>query len=163
MMPKSMILPVVVALAMLGCSRPDSSNRQLAHRYFEEMINQGRPEVADELLTSDVRFTNPPVALRTREELKQLITTLRQGFPDIHFRIDDVIAEDGKVATRWTMSGTQQGEIAGRPPTGKRMEVTGMDIFHIEGGRIRQIWVNMDVLGQAQQLGWLGGAGAPQR
>jgi steroid delta-isomerase-like uncharacterized protein len=92
-----------------------------------------------------------------------VVAALRKGFPDLHFRIDDVIAEDGKVATRWTMTGTQQGELPGHAPTGKRMVVTGMDIFRVEKGRIPEIWVNMDVLGQVQQLGWLGVPGPVQR
>jgi hypothetical protein len=73
-MPKSMVLSAIVALAIVGCSRPEShlsANKQLVQRYFEEIINQGRFGVADELVGSDVRFTNPPTVLRTREEFKQ--------------------------------------------------------------------------------------------
>ncbi len=157
---------IIVALLAGGCERSGSdraANKQVAERYFEEIINQGRLAVADELMSPDVRFTNPPVTLHNREEFKKLITMLRGGFPDIRFRIEDVVAEGDKVATRWTMSGTHRGEFRGHAPSGKSMTVTGMDIFRITGGRIREIWVNMDVLGQAQQLGWLPSAEPPGR
>lgn len=59
-------------------------------------------------------------------------------------RLEDELAEGNKVTTRWVMRGTQGT---------RKMDVTGMDIFLIENGKIREIWVNMDTLAQAQQLG----------
>jgi steroid delta-isomerase-like uncharacterized protein len=159
-------LLLLAAFLAAGCAGPrtdSSANKKIAERYFEEILSQGNLAVADELLASDVRFTNPPLTLHSREELKQLVTALRGAFPDLRFRLEDTVAEGDKVATRWTMTGTHRGEIQGRAPTGKAMNVSGMDIFRITEGRIQEIWVNMDVLGQAQQLGWLPGPEASPR
>ncbi|MBI3693459.1 MAG: ester cyclase [Acidobacteria bacterium] len=145
-MAKAIAGVVIVALLTGGCGRSRSgrgANQRVAERYFEEILNLGRLAVADELLDPDVRFTNPPVTLHNREEFKKLVTALRGGFPDLRFRIEDVVAEGDKVATRWTMSGTHQGEIGGHAPSGKSMTVTCMDIFRISGGRIREIRVNI--------------------
>lgn len=148
-------LVAVAVVAPVAAVPSVTENKTVARRYFEEILNQGRLAVADELVAPDVRFDNPPVSLTSREQFKGLVKALRSGFPDLTFRVDDVIAEGDKVATRWTLTGTHTGDLGGRPPSGKAMTVTGMDIFLIKEGRIQQIWVNMDVLGQAQQLGWM--------
>jgi steroid delta-isomerase-like uncharacterized protein len=161
-------LSLLVGAAVLfsGCarSRPEPSvNKRIAERYFGEILSQGRLATADEILAPAVRFTNPPLTLHSREELKQLVTALRGAFPDLRFHLEDALAEGDRVATRWTMTGTHRGEIQGKAATGKSMSVSGMDIFRIADGRIQEIWVNMDVLGQAQQLGWMPGSeGSPR-
>jgi predicted ester cyclase len=72
------------------------------------------------------------------------VATLRTAFPDLHFTREDELAEGNKVAIRWVMRGTQGT---------RKMDVSGMDMFLIENGKIREIWVGMDSLAQAQQLG----------
>ena len=129
-------------------------NKGIARRYFEEICNQGNFAEAETLLAANFVFENPPVRCEGIEAFKQLITGLRTAFPDMRFSIEDEIAEGNKVCTRWRGTGTQRGEFRGIPPTHKQFEVTGMDIFQIIGGKIERIWVNMDMLGQAQQLGW---------
>jgi steroid delta-isomerase-like uncharacterized protein len=160
-MSPTILAAAVLALTVLGPASDPAENRRLAVRYFDEILSQGRIDVADELLSAEVRFRNPPVTLTSRDDFKQLVRALRAAFPDLKFKLEDTIAEGDRVATRWTMTGTHLGELPGRAPTGKTMTVSGMDIFHIAGGRIQEIWVNMDSLGQAQQLGWL--APAPPR
>jgi predicted ester cyclase len=55
----------------------------------------------------------------------------------------------------WTLRATQSVEYQGHPPAGKTMTVTGISIFRLANGKIQEITVNMDRLGQMQQLGWL--------
>ena len=74
----------------------------------------------------------------------KLVAALRSAFPDLHFTLEDELAEGNKVATRWVMRGTQGP---------RKVDVSGMDIFLIENGKIREIWVNMDTLAQARQMG----------
>jgi predicted ester cyclase len=61
--------------------------------------------------------------------------------------------EEDKVVTRWTATGTRQGEFMGMPPTGKPVRFSGIYIYRIAGGRIAEIWVSLDALGLMQQLG----------
>ena len=77
------------------------------------------------------------------------------AFPNLHFTFEDLIAEGDKVVVRETMSGTQQGELMGIPPTGKQFSVTGIEIYRFEGGKIVEHWLESDMLGLLQQLGAL--------
>jgi predicted ester cyclase len=76
------------------------------------------------------------------------VASLRGAFPDLRFTLEDEIAESNKVATRWIMRGIQGA---------RKVDVSGMDIFVIENGRIRETWVNMETLAQAKQMGTVGG------
>jgi predicted ester cyclase len=64
---------------------------------------------------------------------------------------------------RWTMSGTHQGELMGIAATGKRMTVTGFDLFRIAGGKIVEMWQDADQLGMLQQLGAIPAPGQSDR
>jgi predicted ester cyclase len=75
------------------------------------------------------------------------------AFPDLHFTVEDIIAEGDKVVTRLTCRGTQQGAFMGIPPTGKQATVTAIDINRFAGGKSVEHWLNMDTLGLLQQLG----------
>jgi steroid delta-isomerase-like uncharacterized protein len=131
------------------------NNKTIARRYFEEILNKGDNATISALIADDVVFRNPPFVVKGLDGFRKLIASLRATFPDLHFTIEDELAEADKVATRWVMRGTQSGPVEGQPATGKKMEVSGMDIFRISGGKVREVWVNMDAMGQAQQLGWL--------
>jgi predicted ester cyclase len=69
-----------------------------------------------------------------------------------HF-VEDSIAERDKVAYRWTYRGTHQGELMGIGPTGKEVQITGITIDRISGGRVEEEWNRFDQLGMLQQLG----------
>lgn len=77
------------------------------------------------------------------------------GFPDHQTIIDDLIAEDGKVAARITMTGSHQGEFMGVPPTGRSVKFTGMYIARIENGKIVEHCGEEDGVSLLQQLGVL--------
>jgi predicted ester cyclase len=74
------------------------------------------------------------------------------AFPDLHFKVEDMIAEGNKVVTRITISATHQGPFMGILPTGKHMTITSIDIKRIAGGKFVEHWVNYDQLGLLQQL-----------
>ena len=84
---------------------------------------------------------------------KQLLTAFWTAFPDAHVVVEDLIAEGDKVARRFTMRGTHQGDFMGMPPTGKQVSWTGIDIERIEAGKFVESWANFDDLGLMQQLG----------
>jgi steroid delta-isomerase-like uncharacterized protein len=136
-------------------SRMPAENKLLARRYFEQILNDGNFSVADTLLASDFIFRNPPIVAQSVSEFKTVIDSVRRAFPDLHFTIYDEIAEADKVVIRWTVTGTQRGDFLGHPASGKTIDVTGINIFRMAGGRIQEIWVNMGRLGEAEQLGWI--------
>jgi predicted ester cyclase len=81
---------------------------------------------------------------------------LLQAFPDLQITVEDMVAEGDKVAVRWRLRATHQGEFMGIPPTGNQVTMTGIDINRLEGGRLVERWGNEDMLGLLQQLGVMG-------
>ena len=130
-------------------------NKEIIRRYFEGWGNRGDPAVADELIATNVTLRNPPAILHSLAEYKQGMKVFHTAFPDLHFTIEDLVAEGDKVVVRWTLQATNSSEYQGHAPTGKTITVTGISIFRLAEGKIQEITVSMDRLGQAQQLGWL--------
>ena len=76
-----------------------------------------------------------------------------KAFPDFHDTIDDQVAEEDKVVTRFTSTGTHRGALMGLQPTNKRASWMGIVIDRIEEGKIVEEWVSWDLFGMMQQLG----------
>jgi steroid delta-isomerase-like uncharacterized protein len=131
------------------------SNKALSRRLLEEAFNAGNIDVIDELDTTD--FVNHDAALPEPmvgpDAAKATISGYRTAFPDLRITIEEQIADDQGVATRWSAKGTHEGDLMGMAPTGKQATVTGMTIDRIVDGRIAESWTNWDTLGMLQQLG----------
>ena len=129
-------------------------NKAISRRVFEEVWNKGN--VADFIEHSDENTVFYPPAgpsLQGTEAFKQWVLLYRNAFPDLHFTIEDQIAEGDKVVTRWTARGTHKCKLMGISPTGKQVTVTGINFSHIVGGLYVEFWTNFDALGMMQQLG----------
>lgn len=87
------------------------------------------------------------------EGAKRFVEMYRNAFPDLRITVEDLVAEGDKVLTCWTARGTHQGEFMGIPPSGNRVEFTGISIDRIEGGKFVESWSNYDALGMMQQIG----------
>jgi steroid delta-isomerase-like uncharacterized protein len=128
-------------------------NKAFMRRGIEEVWNEGDFDVVNELLASDFVSHLPHDELHGPEGVKQYFGMLRRAFPDIHFTIEDQIAEGDLVVTRWTARATHQGEFQGISPTGKSATVTGITINRFANGKVVEGWANLDELGLLQQLG----------
>jgi steroid delta-isomerase-like uncharacterized protein len=140
-------------------------NKRVMRRIFEEGMNRGRLEVLDDLVAADYVDhdpNNPPDIPPGREGLKQLMSMYRAAFPDIEMTIEQQLAEGDLVTTRWTARGTHQGELAGMPPTGKQVSISGIFIDRITDGHLRESWAAWDLHGMLLQLGAIP-APAPSR
>ena len=127
-------------------------NKAHVRRGFEA-VNQKNLAVFDELLTPDVVFHNASTTMEGLEAYKQFLSMYMTAFPDLHFTIEDMIAEGDTVVARFTTRGTHQGNLMGIPPTGKQVSGTGMFIDRIVNGKALEQWFNTDDLGLLQQLG----------
>jgi predicted ester cyclase len=96
------------------------------------------------------------------EDAKQEAANVRRGFPDLESTIEDLIAERDKIVAHWRAQATHRGEYMGIPPTGNRVNFTGISIYRIEGGKIAESWGVSDLLGMMQQLGAVSGPGEAQ-
>ena len=131
-------------------------NRDLARRFMDEVYNKGNLDFIDEVVASnwvDHDPNSPEGMSRGVEGAKQFAEMYRNSFPDLHMTVEDLIAEGDKVVMRWTARGTHQEELMGIPPSGNRVEVTGINIDRIEGGKFVESWSNYDILGLMQQIG----------
>ncbi len=122
------------------------ANKALLRRHFDEVLNQGKLDVVDEIY-GDYYVLDAPVQTDGsasahgqtlgRDGLKRRVMLFRTGFPDIHFTVDNILAEDDKVAVQYTFSGTHTGQFLELGPSGQHISVTGMLIASVIDGRIQ--------------------------
>ncbi|MDQ3911127.1 MAG: ester cyclase [Actinomycetota bacterium] len=131
-------------------------NKALVRRELEEIFNEGKLELADELLAPDYTVHDSALAepVHGIAGFKRLRASYHDASSDVRTTIDDMVAEGDRVVTRWTTRSTHdKGEMMGVPPTGKRIEVTGITLNRISGGKIAEDWTVWDSLGLLRQLG----------
>lgn len=92
----------------------------------------------------------PPLNYEMHEQFQMM---LYAAFADVHYTLDDLIAEGDRVAARWTASSTHTGEFQGIAPTGKSSTIGGISIFRLVDGQVVEEWISYDNLGLMQQLG----------
>ncbi len=105
--------------------------------------------VVDEIFSPDFRDNSTPAQLPGVEGVKGYILAVREGFPDIHVTIEDMIAEADKIAVRTRWHGTHLGTYEGIAPTGKHVTRTMIQLFSIVDGKIAPEWVEGIGLEQA--------------
>ncbi|MDQ3864382.1 MAG: ester cyclase [Actinomycetota bacterium] len=132
-------------------------NKENIRRVLEEAFGQGKMEIVDEVLDSDFVCYDPNSEsgeIRGADTMKGEIEYFRQAVPDLTYTVEDQLAEGDKVVTRWKASGTHQGEFFGVPGSGKRIEMTGINIDRFdESGRVVEEWPEYDLLGAMRQMG----------
>lgn len=135
------------------------SNKLLAHRVWEEVWRQGQLSRIDELFTTDfVRHDPGGRELHGTDQNRQFIRSIRAAFPDVHYTVEDQIAEGDRVVVRYRFQGSHLGAFQGMPPTGKQVTYTGILIYRIADGKIAEQWTELDLLGFLRQLGVLPGS-----
>jgi steroid delta-isomerase-like uncharacterized protein len=128
-------------------------HEQSVRKLIEEVWNKGNLKVYDEVCTADLIVNDPMDPVRGLEAAKGVVKKYRTAFPDCRLDIDEIFSADDKVVTRWRYSGTNNGPLEGMAPTGRRVNGTGLTIYHFMGDRIREEFSNWDALGLLQQLG----------
>lgn len=96
---------------------------------------------------------DPTNSTHDREGVRQFTIALRTAFPDVLCTVNDIVAEGDKVAARFPLWGTHRGEFMGVPATGRRIEMSGIDIVRFEAGKAAEHWGEFDQVGMFQQLG----------
>ena len=132
-----------------------TANKKVVRRYFEEVLNAGNLKKIRELIAPDY-VSHYPAGYELGggpEDVEQIVTSVREAFPDVHFTVDDLIAEGEKVVCRWTFQGVQEGNFMGIPPTGREATVMGIAVYRVVDSQIAEAWVAWDVLGLMRQLG----------
>ena len=109
----------------------------------------------DEVFEPDVLVRTPlPIEATGAQAIKEVFAKLCRAFPDLHIKVEDLIAEGDKVVSRHTVTGTHRGgDYMGLSPTGKSITYDEIFILRFGGGRIAETWGVVDVLSQMKQLG----------
>lgn len=130
------------------------NNKAVIRKFVEEVINQNRMDRADDLVGEDFVELDPlPGQRQGREGLKETLGVMRAGFPDMHWVVEEMVAEEDKVVTRFTWTGTHRGTFLGVPATGRSVTVKGVVMDQLAGGKMSYSRILMDSLGLMRQLG----------
>ena len=122
---------------------------------FVEFINSAREDLARELVGADAVFHVPgrDAPVQGPAGYLEVIGMMRSGFPDIQWTLEETITEGDRIAARFTMRGTHEGEFLGVPPSGKKIAVQAINFYRLSGGRIVEERGQPDLLGLLQQIG----------
>ncbi len=130
-------------------------NKNLISQFYNEVWGKGNLSFADqvfhqEYIRHDLRPGNP---LPGPEGQKKIAGDFRRAFPDLSIHLDLIFATEDFVAARWTMTGTHTGKWGNIEPTNKKATFSGVNLFRMEEGKVKEIWNHRDDLGLMEQLG----------
>ncbi|MFN8473699.1 MAG: ester cyclase [Anaerolineae bacterium] len=134
-------------------------NKAIVRRFYDEVWNQGRLDVADDLFTPTFRDVEaPPDVPPGPQGVKDFVALNLRRFPDMHYTLDDLIAEGDRVVADWTATGVNTGDLSRRnqpplAPTGKRVVWHGVTIFRLSDGQIVEYRITQNLLGVFRELG----------
>jgi predicted ester cyclase len=129
-----------------------ADNKELIRRLFDEVVNNGKLDVVEDLMSPDFS-TVTPMGVLNREGFKGFVTGWRGAFPDIHCEVSDLIAEGDTVAWAVRARGTHEGEFNGMPATGRSVDFDSLNIAHARDGQLVDHRVLMDFATMMAQLG----------
>ena len=130
--------------------------KALARHFLEEWSKGKAATMAamDETCAPNIVFHNASgMDIPNLNALKQFVGVICDAFPDVHFTVDDIVAEGDKVVVRYTWTGTHTGSFMGIPPTNKKVTMWEIEIARVVGGKMVEVWSRSDNMGIMQQLG----------
>ncbi len=129
-----------------------TDNKQVVRRMFTDIINDGKLDLVDELF--DPEFTSEtPQGTLDRNWFRQYVATWRDGFPDIHCEVGDLIEDGDQLAWSVRATGTHTGDFMGIPATGRTVDFDSLNIGRFRDGRGYQHKVLMNDIKMMTQLG----------
>jgi steroid delta-isomerase-like uncharacterized protein len=127
---------------------------QTARRMYDLISAHDIDGFADHLADDFVEHETAPGLEPTKDGVKQFFSMYVAAFPDLRFDAEDLLASGDKVVGRFRATGTHEGDFMGIPPTGKAVDVQGIDIIRFaDDGLALEHWGVFDALGMMQQLG----------
>jgi steroid delta-isomerase-like uncharacterized protein len=130
----------------------NETNIATFRRAIDEGWNRGNVEAIDELFAPDFVEHQRGIA-PGREGVKGSIRALRTAFPDLHLAVEDAAVADDRVWLRLRGTGTHEGPFMGLPATGRRIDITVIDVARVVDGRLVEHWGVADRFSVAQQIG----------
>ena len=126
-------------------------NKAVARRVFDEIFNQGKFQVADEIYAKD--FVNHGLHRDANlQEDQAAVHWEKQALPDLKMTVDQMVAEGDLVTVVWTIHGTNTAAASTLPATGVKLELRGITVWRIVDGRIREEWTDFDTFRIIRQV-----------
>ena len=134
------------------------ARNRAAMRRFEICINTNDLALARELISEKAAFMTPvsPTPLMGAEGYLSVVSMMRSSFPDVQWKLEDMVADETKVAVRWTCSGTFMGSVpfAGVEPNGRSFSTSVMNFYTFdEDGKIIDDVAALGIAGILQGIG----------
>jgi predicted ester cyclase len=129
--------------------------RAMLRAMFDEIINKGNLELADELFAEDYVDHGPMGDIAGREQFKQLVAMWRAAVPDVHCELDNIIVEGDTAAWTVRTTGTHTGDGLGFPATGKRFETVSANVGRFRDGKAVEHWAEQGMFPMLVQIGVL--------
>jgi len=123
-------------------------NKALIQKWLDAWINNDVVQI-ENLFAQNYTVNDRLIGI---EGVKQSVDFLHTAFSDISVEPNEMVAEGDKVVLRWTVRGKQQGDFMGIPPTGKFVELQGINIYHITGAKIRANYEQTNILQVVHEL-----------
>lgn len=128
-------------------------SRAVVEKLHREIFQQGKMDLLDQIVAKDY-VVHTPTGDQTRDEhFGEELPRFLRAFPDLQLHVEDRVAEDDKVVTRFYFTGTHKGEFAGTAPTGAEITLPGIVIERVENGKVAETWVQRNDMWLMQQLG----------
>jgi len=130
----------------------DQENVRVADQWHLEMVQDGKLELAEDILSSDVVIHVGAHEFRGRDGATGLAHALKVALPDMQITHHEALSSRDQVSIRWSATATHGGEYFGIPASNKRVSFEGIDWFHFQQGKIAEMWIEYDNLGVTQQM-----------
>ena len=129
------------------------TNEELFRIFIDEGFSKGDISVFDKYVSPNFIENQSGFTPPNAEGVKKSITSIHRAFPDFSLTIEDMIMKDDMIWRRMTGRGTHKGQFGPLPPTGKKFEITVIDIMKFKDGELVEHWGVPDRLGLMEQLG----------
>lgn len=125
-------------------------NKATVRKLYEEILNTGKLEILNKIISEEYTGVRGE---KGAPGFAETVNSIRIGFPDIKWTVEDLIADGNKVVIRWTWKGTNTGSFRGFPPSNKKVTDNAIAIYEFSEDKIIRAWIQSDRLGFLQQIG----------
>lgn len=130
-------------------------NMAIIRKSITEMYNKGNISAIDQFLTSDYvgHALGSGMTISGVPAVKETVAKSRAAFPDLYLTVENMVAEGDRVVVQWMARGTHKGEYLGIAPSGKSINIGGLTMYRLAGGKIAEAWSGWDQGSLFRQIG----------
>jgi steroid delta-isomerase-like uncharacterized protein len=151
---------VTLLLGTHAHAKDNGAEKRKIMNTFVQFINTADEKLSKQLVSDEAIFYVPGQTepLHGPQGYMQVIGMMRAGFPDIQWKLEDIVVENDVVATRYTMEGTHNGTFFGVPASGKKIKAQAMNFYFFKKGKLVKEFGQPDLLELLKQIGAIPGS-----